>query len=176
MTRFRDASPADTAALAALGRATFIETFGHLYDPEDLAAFLPTHSEEAWREQLESPEFAVRVAEDEGALVGYAKLGPKALPYETAAPALELRQIYVLKPWHGTGIAQALMEWVLAEARRRGARELYLSVYVDNHRARRFYERYGFRFVAPYKFMVGKQADEDQIFRLVLEEAPCPSK
>jgi len=176
MTRFRDASPADTAALAALGRATFIETFGHLYDPEDLAAFLPTHSEEAWREQLESPDFAVRVAEDGGALVGYAKLGPKSLPYETAAPALELRQIYVLKPWHGAGIAQALMEWVLAEARRRGAHELYLSVYVDNHRARRFYERYGFRFAAPYKFMVGKQADEDQIFRLVLEEAPCPSK
>ena len=36
------------------------------------------------------------------------------------------------------------MDWALDEARRRGARQLYLSVFIDNHRARRFYERYGF--------------------------------
>ena len=55
-------------------------------------------------------------------------------------------------------------------ARAQGARELYLSVYVDNHRARRLYERYGFTFVAPYAFMVGAQADEDHIMRLALED------
>mgnify|MGYP006146997509 CR=1 FL=1 len=37
----------------------------------------------------------------------------------------------------------------LDTARSRGAEELYLTVYTDNHRARRFYERYGFAFVQP---------------------------
>jgi hypothetical protein len=43
----RRALPADAAALAAIGRATFTETFGHLYPPQDLAAFLKADHTEA---------------------------------------------------------------------------------------------------------------------------------
>jgi len=71
----------------------------------------------------------------------------------------------LLHEWRGAGVAHALMEWTMEEARVRGAREIYLTVYTDNHRARRFYERYGFQEVGPYKFMVGEQADEDIIMR-----------
>ena len=66
---------------------------------------------------------------------------------------------------HGAGIAARLMDWALDEARRRGAEELYLTVFVENHRARRFYERYDFVPVGRYDFMVGSQADEDVIMR-----------
>lgn len=170
--RFRTARVEDAPALAALGRETFVETFGHLYRPDDLAAFLVSHDEERWREQLADHEFAVRIVEADGQAVAYAKLGPPSLPFEVSAPSIELRQFYVLRPWQGTNIARELMDWVLAEARRRGAAELYLSVFVDNQRARRFYERYGFTFVAPYAFMVGNHADEDHIMRLDLNQAP----
>ena len=61
-----------------------------------------------------------------------------------------------------------LMDWAMEEARVRGAREMFLTVYTDNHRARRFYERYGFTEVGPYHFMVGEQADEDIIMRCVV--------
>jgi RimJ/RimL family protein N-acetyltransferase len=54
---------------------------------------------------------------------------------------------------------------VLDTAVRRGADELYLSVFTDNHRARRFYERHGFQPVGRYHFMVGDHADEDIIMR-----------
>ena len=57
------------------------------------------------------------------------------------------------------------MDWAMEEARVRGASEMYLTVYTDNHRAKRFYERYGFEEVGPYSFMVGSQADEDIIMR-----------
>ena len=79
-----------------------------------------------------------------------------------------LDQLYVLKEHHGAGIAQALMDWALDETRRRGAERLYLTVYVDNHRARRFYDRYGFDAVGRYDFMVGSHADEDIIMRKML--------
>ena len=74
----------------------------------------------------------------------------------------------MLKPWQGAGLAPAMMDWVIAEARRRGAEELYLSVFADNHRAQRFYARYGFEAVGRYDFMVGTHADEDIIMRLAL--------
>ena len=168
MIAYRDATPDDAPAIDALFRRSFADTFAHLYDPADLAAFFADFSEAGWRRDLADPDFAFRLAEDGDALAGYAKLSPLLLPAEPAGPAVELRQFYILKPWHGAGIAPVLMEWVLAEARRRGAGELYLSVYVDNHRAKRFYARYGFEAVGPYAFMVGNQADEDIIMRLRL--------
>lgn len=168
---YRTAGPADAALLSSLGARSFTETFGRLYKPEDLAAFLLNHSEECWRADLTQPDIAVRLAEADGAAAAYAKIGPPTLPFEPRAPSLELRQFYVLKPWHGSGVAQSLMSWAMTEARARGADDLYLSVFTDNHRARRFYERYGFAFVANYQFIVGNHADEDHIMRLSLEDA-----
>lgn len=165
---YRDANEADAAALAALFGDTFRETFGHLYKPADLAAFLSEHTTGHWQEQLRDGAFAVRIAEANGVAVGLAKLGPLKLPVEPAGPALELRQLYVRQEVRGSGVAGALMDWLIGEARRRGARELYLSVYTDNPRARRFYARYGFGEVGPCVFMVGSQADEDIMMGLAI--------
>jgi diamine N-acetyltransferase len=162
---WRMAGPDDAPILADLGRDTFIETFGHLYTPENLAAFLANHSEEKWRRELADPGFAVRLGESEGRPAAYAKLAPPSLPVEAGPASIELRQFYVLRPWHGAGVAAELMDWVLDEARTRGAGDVYLSVFIDNQRARRFYERYGFDYVGTYAFMVGTHADEDLIMR-----------
>jgi ribosomal protein S18 acetylase RimI-like enzyme len=165
---YRTATADDAERLAAMFHDCFRGTFGHLYDPRDLAAFLAGHTVEQWRGQLESGDFVVRMAEDGGALAGFIKLGPLRLPVEPAGTAIELRQLYVGGPWHGSGVARELMDWGLAEARGRASAELYLSVFTQNHRARRFYARYGFEEVGPYAFMVGNQADEDVIMRLTL--------
>ena len=57
------------------------------------------------------------------------------------------------------------MDWTYAKARELGGDMLYLSVFVDNHRARRFYDRHGFGEVGPYAFMVGDHVDDDIIMR-----------
>lgn len=168
--RYRRANEADAPALAAMFAQSFTDTFGHLYRPEDLAAFLSQLDEQGFREELGDPGLTFRLAEADGKLVAFAKMGTITLPVEADPEATELRQLYILQPWQGRGIAAELMEWALAEARAQGARRVYLSVYVDNHRARRLYERYGFTFVGPYAFRVGNHVDEDHIMRLDLEE------
>ena len=165
---YRNATVADAPLLSRLGAETFTETFGHLYTPENLAAFLANHSVANWEKELTDPRFTIRLAEMDGQAVAFAKLGPPGLPFEVSGPTAELKQFYVLKPWHGTGVAQALMDWVLAESRARGAEQLFLSVFIDNHRAQRFYARYGFEAVGTYAFMVGTHADEDIIMRAFL--------
>jgi ribosomal protein S18 acetylase RimI-like enzyme len=165
---YRTASAADLAAIDRVFRTSFCETFAHLYRPEDLAAFLAKFTAEAWAEELGDSGYAFRLAEDAGEVVGYVKLGPSTLPVDAQGKSLELRQLYVLTSHLGAGVGAELMRWALVEARRRGTDELYLTVYTDNHRARRFYARYGFEELGPYAFMVGEQADEDIIMRLRL--------
>jgi ribosomal protein S18 acetylase RimI-like enzyme len=168
MITYRDLTADDAAALADLHRRSFVETFAHLYRPEDLQAFLEQLSEEGFRQELLDGKHRIRFAEVNGAPVAFVKLGPITLPVEPARPALEFRQLYVLKAWQGAGVAQALSEWAIGLARQLGAEELYLSVFTENHRAKAFYRRYGFAYVGPYKFMVGEQADEDEIWKLIL--------
>lgn len=169
--RYRNATPGDALDLVAIGRQSFTETFGHLYRAEDLAIFLENHSLEGWTKELEDPAFVVRLGELGEKLVAYAKLGPPSLPFEPRGPSIELRQFYVLQPWHGTGIAAELMDWVITEAKARGAGDLYLSVFEANHRAQRFYARYGFETVGTYDFKVGNHVDLDYVMRLHLGEA-----
>jgi ribosomal protein S18 acetylase RimI-like enzyme len=164
----RDATAADLPAIDRVFRESFYDTFAHLYTPEDLAAFLARFTPEAWGEEFADPRYRFRVAEVDGQVVGYAKLGPSELPVETDKRAAELRQLYLLRKCHGQGVGKVLTDWAIDEARRLGAEELYLTVYVDNHRARRLYDRYGFEVVGQYDFMVGEQADEDIIMRKAL--------
>jgi predicted N-acetyltransferase YhbS len=162
---YRDATVGDGATLDRLFDTSFCEAFAHLYRPEDLDSFLSGFAVADWEAQLRDPAYAFRIGDADGEAVGYVKLGPMTLPIETERPALLLGQLYILKVFHGVGIAHGLMDWAMAEARRRGAEELYLTVFIDNHRARRFYDRYGFEAVGRYDFMVGGQADEDIILR-----------
>jgi len=168
---YRDATVADAAVLQQLFAASFVETFGHLYRSPDLQEFLDTNSLDKWQDSLAEAQIAIRVAEINGGLAGFVELAPKKLPYETSATAIELRRLYLRSSAHGRGIADELMKWALQEANARGAQEIVLSVYVDNHRARRFYERYGFEAVGRYDFMVGSHADEDLILRHVIMQA-----
>ena len=147
---------------------TFTDTFGHLYAPEDLAAFFAKFTSEAWQEEFDDPGHAFLVAEAGELVIGYIKLGPPAFPIDIMRPAIELRQIYFDHAWLGRGLSRPMMDWAIDEARRRGAEEMYLSVFTENQRAQSLYRRYGFTEVGPYKFMVGNHADEDMIMRLEL--------
>ncbi len=164
----RPATPADLPAIDHIFRTSFCDTFAHLYAAEDLATFLGTLSDERWRAEFGDLAMAFAVGPAEGEVAGFAKLGPNRLPHVEPGAVIELRQLYLLKAAHGTGLASALMDWVLAEARRRGAERLALSVFSENWRAQAFYRRYGFVDRGPVTYIVGNHRDDDRVWELQL--------
>ena len=167
----RPATPADVAALSALGRDSFVAKFGDMYRPEDLAAFLEqTHSPAAVAVELADPERRYCLAEIDGALAGYCKLAfPSSLAgHGDASRPLEIKQLYTAPGMTGRGLGAALMDWAIAEARGLGADAIQLSVWSGNDGAQRFYARYGFVKVADIDFWVGEQRDEEFLFALGL--------
>jgi len=165
---YRDAKADDAKALAEFCARSFVDTFGHLYPPEDLSAYLAAKYDEIiQREEIADPDIRYRLAFEGGRLAGYCMMG--ALDMAVDAPgALELHRLYVDGHIKGAGVAAALMDDCLAWAREKGANALYLSVWENNYRAQRFYKRYGFEHVGEHNFMVGATADHDFIWRLML--------
>lgn len=154
--------------LVELGAATFVETFGHLYTPEDLQAFLDeSHTVEAYAKVLANPYYALWLAEDEaGRDIGYAQAGRCGLPHEDVRPEDgELKRLYVRAGIQGGGIGRALMDAAMAWLLRDGPRTLWLSVWSENLGAQRFYARYGFDFAGEYAFVVGEQHDREFMYR-----------
>lgn len=163
----RAATPADISALSQLGIGSFVEKFGHMYSAKDLAHFLEeAHSHEALGSELADPLRLYRLAEMDGALLGYCKLGLTCgFPdHARGRNVLELKQLYTAPDKTGMGIGKALMDWAMAEFTARDADEVQLSVWSGNDGAQKFYARYGFGKVADIVFRVGEQLDDEFLF------------
>jgi GNAT superfamily N-acetyltransferase len=165
----RRATADDAPAVRDLFCRSFTATFGHLYPPQELADWLAGCSLERFMQECGGADHAcmLGIATD-GRLLGYCTLGPQDLPVTSDRPWWVLRQLYLEEEAKGTGLAHALLAWAIAEARARGFSDLCLTVWIDNHRARRFYERHGFEEIGRYAFRVGSTVDDDRILRRAL--------
>jgi GNAT superfamily N-acetyltransferase len=165
----------DAAALSAMAQQSFCEAFAQMnYPPDDLAQFLDEAMGAArFATHIADPDFALRVVrEKDGRIIGFIKLGPNELPLppdeDMGDPPLELHQLYLREEAKGTGIADALMAWLLDEAHARSAAALTLSVFIENHRAQAFYARHGFVEIGKNPFRIGSVVDDDRVWKLTL--------
>jgi ribosomal protein S18 acetylase RimI-like enzyme len=164
--RIRHATAEDAAALAEFGARTFSETFAAENTAEDMRLHLAC----AWSPalqlaEIEDPTLDTLLAfSREGVLAAFAQLradyAPSAVPTERA---FEIKRFYVDRPWHGSGLARELMSAVEVQARRRGARELWLGVWERNPRAQAFYRKCGFEKVGTQIFVVGTDPQTDHV-------------
>ncbi|MBN6056963.1 ribosomal protein S18-alanine N-acetyltransferase [Nonomuraea sp. RK-328] len=112
--------------------------------PAVMAIERATFPYDAWSEGMMRGELADQprtrhyvVALVDEVIVGYAGLA-------AAADQADVQTIAVLQAHQGTGVGGAMLAELLQEARRRGAREIFLEVRDDNPRARGVYEHFGF--------------------------------
>ncbi len=139
----RTPGPGDAAALAELHVATWREAYGHLLPEDYFSDEHITGRHRMWDHVLQHPrdDVAVRVAEVDGEIIGFAWAGPAAgLDGEDPPRDHQLYAIYVAAPRHGSGAGQALLDDVLGDG------PAMLWVATQNPRAIAFYLRNGFRF------------------------------
>ncbi|MEO7308406.1 MAG: GNAT family N-acetyltransferase [Ferruginibacter sp.] len=137
----------DVSALSEIARQTFFDTFTGTCSQEDMLSFLDQfYNEEQLGKELMDAETFCFFAEAEGMPVAYLHFAEdyKNFPLMKKWKALELKRIYVLKEFHGKGIAQKLMDHVLNFAIEKRYEVVWLGVWEHNLRAQKFYEKYGF--------------------------------
>jgi ribosomal protein S18 acetylase RimI-like enzyme len=157
----RPAEADDADALALVGAATFLDSYAGAIDGKGVIAHCAEHhSADAYRRLLEGGARAWLVELAPGASpIGYALACEPEL--DQAQPGdWELKRIYVLSRFHGTGISAALLDTVVAA---QGHERLLLGVKNDNHRALRFYRKHGFAEVGTRSFQVGAGRYDDLV-------------
>lgn len=171
MIAIRLASAEDAAELARLKletfRETFIEGFGIPYPPADLAAFEEkAYGPGAIAAELSDPALTTWVAEQDGALVGYAKVGPCHLPHpEARGEHGELYQLYLKGSAQGLGLGRMLLDRAIDHLAATRPGPLWLGVWSGNRKAQAIYAARGFEKVGEYRFAVGDWYDEEFILR-----------
>ena len=161
----------DAAALGALGRQTFVDTFvegfGIPYPEADLKAFLDASFDpEPTRKKLAEPCCAWWVAERNGELLAFANAGPNGLPHPEARPEhMELRRLYVSKAAQGLGLGTKLLTLSLDWMKAHTQGSLWIGVWSGNEKAQRLYAAYGFEKAGEYDYPVGAWRDREFILR-----------
>jgi len=161
----------DEAALALVGQATFLETYAGALPAGDIISHCSVqHGEALYADWLAKPGYRLWVAEmEEGrAPVGYAALTPPDLPVATGEKDVELKRIYLLHRFHGTGLGARLMETALDAAAAAGFTRVLLGVFGGNARAIAFYTRQGYAEAGVRKFRVGENEYDDLVLARAL--------
>ncbi|KAI0890669.1 acyl-CoA N-acyltransferase [Annulohypoxylon maeteangense] len=147
-----EALVSEAAAISLIGTTTFTTTFGYSVPENNLATFLEeTYSEKAIEAEIISAQesnISTFVARNNtGAVLGFVQLvrelSDPCLEGETSSHA-ELRRLYVDVSTQGLGVGSKLIAAVEERARVEGFKQLWLTVFEENTRTQRLYERLGF--------------------------------
>jgi ribosomal protein S18 acetylase RimI-like enzyme len=161
----RQASLDDAQTLAHIGVATFVDSYtSEIEGPAMMAHCTREHSRAVYATYLEHEAAAWLLEHAEtGAPMGYALVCPPDLPTELQDGDLELKRIYLLSRFHGSGAGKALLNVTVEHAQNLGAPRLLLGTYEENFRAVAFYQREGFETIGTRKFQVGDKLFDDII-------------
>lgn len=167
MLEIRIATEADTAILALLGRITYAESHGHFIDDKnDLANYInEAFSVSKTRQDIQNPKNLFYIIYADELPVGYAKLVLNALHESVVSENnCRLEKIYILNDFIPLKIGQQLLTFVEEKAKALQLDTMWLSVYIKNDRAIRFYERNEFKNVGELNFIVSGKEYENIVF------------
>lgn len=139
----RKAAHDDVDAIAAIHVAAWQHTYRGILPDRLLDSLDRRERAKLWANWLESPDVQVYVAAgDNGDVLGFTAICPARPIAEPAENAIEITHVYVDARAQGEGVGTELLRQALAAAQ--GSPSVLLWVLEENHKARRFYEHFGF--------------------------------
>lgn len=121
MVIFRNMTEKDASAVAELEKQIFSDAW----------------TESGLRETFKQPQAQILVAEEEGAIVGYAI-------FYCVLDEGELARIAVANEYQRQGVGCQLMACIFKTCREKGIAKIFLEVRESNGHARNFYKKHGF--------------------------------
>lgn len=153
----RRAGRDDAVLISVLATTTFYEAYCQQDESRNLAGYIAeSFAVSTIIDEIDDPTSTFLIAEIDGKAVGYARL----IDYSTTdgitgQRVIELKRIYLLERLWGSGAGEALLMHCIGSAAARGFDTIWLGVWEENQRARRFYDKFGFGQVGTLMFPYG---------------------
>jgi ribosomal protein S18 acetylase RimI-like enzyme len=153
--------------LRKLSIETFSDTFTEQNNEIQMKAYLEkAFNTDQLRSELSNPESFFYFVKEEDKILGYLKLNTKtAQTDQVLDSSLEIERIYLTQEAQGKGIGKLLMDFSIAEAKRRNLLCLWLGVWEKNEKAIAFYKSYGFEVFADHPFKLGDESQKDLLMK-----------
>ncbi len=159
----------DVVAVSELAARTFPDACPENLPQEAIAEHIATQlSADVFDALISDPErHRLFVAEVFGYVLTH--VGPDALPSDLVRPgrvdegSAYLSKCYVDEAWRGSGVADALIERAVADARDMGHEAVVVGTNRGNKNAQAFYKRHGFRKRSTRTFDVGGVTNYDVV-------------
>ena len=169
----RQATLSDAEDISRIASITFSMAC-HADTPQaDVDSYIASDlSADSFRDLMARSATAVFVASFDANIVGYILLSDDELPNQIEAnKPIALRRIYVLPEFHGTSVADGLMNHAINAAVSHDYDCLLLGVAPDNQRALAFYRKHAFRNIGHYEFRLNGTAYQGYLLARVVTEA-----
>jgi ribosomal protein S18 acetylase RimI-like enzyme len=160
----------DVALLQQIGRQTFFETFAPHNSEVNMTKYLQERfALDRLTAELANPLSEFYCAWLNGRVIGYLKLNSGTAQTESQGDdAMEIERIYVLHEFHGKKVGQLLYEKVMEAAHAKQVHYVWLGVWEENVRAKRFYEKNGFVQFDTHIFRLGDDEQTDLLMKKTL--------
>jgi len=149
----------------------FTTTFAHTCTEADMEEYITSNfTLDKILAELSNPNkrFIIAIIPSTGECCGFAQLTigstEPCLSHIETPTMVELQRIYVGLAHHGSGLGKSLMDSAINVAKTEGFEWIWLGVYEENKRAKRFYEKLGFEKVGTHDFWVGSDLQIDEIY------------
>lgn len=146
----------DFGELRDLARTIWWEYYPAIITPEQIEYMLAGRFDDAaLRERVRTPGVWLELLRVEGTAVGYCGSETAGLPWNDAANALKLGQLYLLDAFRGRGLGQRMLRHVEERALGLGKDLIFLQVHKKNGPAQSFYLANGFTVAREAVFDIG---------------------
>lgn len=160
----------DVEELQKLARAAFHQTFAAQNPAKDMQHYLEhDYSLPVLTDELKDPNALVLFLYYDGKLAGYTKLNVGSAQTEPMGDdTLEVQRIYLLKDFHRLGLGTKMIKYAIKVAQNKHKHAIWLGVWDQNERAKKFYQAMGFKPVGTHKFKLGRQIQRHFVMKMTL--------
>jgi ribosomal protein S18 acetylase RimI-like enzyme len=164
--KFKKATASDASVIADFCEKTFRDTYQDFNSAENISVYCAKHfGPDKQLTEILDPSRYLGLAFLENQIAGYFHLYAGAVDASVkGAYPVEILRFYVDRRWHGTGLAQKLIDQAVETSKNLRFKTIWLGVWDKNLRAISFYKKTGFTEVGSHIFDLGNDPQNDLIF------------
>jgi len=166
----REAVPQDAQKIADLSAEIFLESFNHPCNQNDMDDYIKRiFNKQNVLQAIAFRDVTFFVTTSNNRIIGFVKIVANQKNARlNNLRAVELRRLYIQKDMAGKNIGCTLMEKTLEFSNTKNADVIWLSVWENNERAIKFYNRFKFEIFGEGNFALGKTERKYLLMKKIL--------